>query len=159
MAKNTSKKQIWDRIFTNLNNSKLDYVLVGAAAMAIHGIPRATVDIDIYVPAKQETLDKLFRIAAGLKLKTKQKDILKIRSSPKLFAGQWICFSYQGYDVLDIFLAPVKEFTALKKNSKLKRDKRLSLRTAALKDIVKMKRASGRAIDLADISLIRESVK
>lgn len=159
MAKDTLEKQIWDKIFTSFNRSKLDYILVGAAAMAIHGIPRATVDIDIYVPARQKTLDKLFQIAAGLRLETEQKDILKVRNSPKLFAGQWICFSYQGYDILDIFLAPEKEFKALKKNSELKRDKCLSLRTAALKDIVKMKRASGRAIDLADITLIRESKK
>ena len=156
MKKNTSKKQIWNKIFAMLNSSKLDYILVGAAAMVIHGIPRSTLDIDIYVPAKEKNLDKLFQTAAHLGLETKQKDILKVKGSPKLFAGQWICFSYQNNDILDVFLAPDFEFEAINKNCELKHDKTLSLRVAALKDIVKMKRASGRIIDLTDIKLIEE---
>lgn len=157
MAKDTSRKQIWDSIFQKLNKSGLDYLLVGAAAMAVYGIPRSTLDIDIYIAAKKETLSKLFSFAADLGLRTKQKDILTIQDSPRSFAGQWICFSYQGRDVLDVFLAPEDEFKDLMKNSKLKHDKTLSLRVAALKDIVKMKKASGRPIDLADIRLIVET--
>jgi len=35
----------------------LDYVLVGGAALVIHGLPRSTLDIDIYVPAKEDVLN------------------------------------------------------------------------------------------------------
>lgn len=159
MAKNISKEQIWAKIFERLNKSKLDYILVGAAAMAVYGIPRSTMDIDIYVASRTEVLNKLFKFAADLGLQTKQKDILGIKDSPKLLAGQWICFSYQGQDVLDVFLAPEDEFKKLWKNSKLRRDRAILLRVAALEDIVKIKRISARAIDLADIKLIEETRK
>ena len=157
MAKHTSKKQIWDKILQGINQNALDYILVGAAAMAVYGIPRSTLDIDIYIAASKGALKKLFKFATDLGLQTRQKDILTIKVSPKLLAGQWICFSYRGQDVLDVFLAPEDEFKALKRSSELKQDRTLSLRVAALKDIVKMKKASGRPIDLADIKLIEES--
>lgn len=159
MAKNTSKKQIWDKFLSRLNKSGFDYILVGAAAMTVYGIPRSTMDIDIYIAARTEVLNKLFKFAADLKLQTKQRDILSIKDSPKLFAGQWICFSYQGQDVLDVFLAPEDKFKKLWKNSKLRRDRNLLLRVAALEDIVRMKRISGRPIDLTDIKLIEETKK
>lgn len=123
----------------------------------IHGLPRSTLDIDIYVPAEETTLTKIFTIAQRLKLHTDQQDILKIRHSPRLFADQWICFSYQGYDVLDIFLAGKEEFGRLYKNSKTKRDGNLSVRVASLPDLAKMKRISGRAVDIADVDLITKA--
>jgi hypothetical protein len=36
-------------MFRALNNSEVEYLVVGAYAMAVHGVPRATGDIDIWV--------------------------------------------------------------------------------------------------------------
>lgn len=157
MAKNTSRPQIWNRIINKLNSTKFDYVLVGAAALVIHGMPRSTLDIDIYVPAKKDTLARIFQIAEGLGLKSEQKDILKICLSPKLFANQWVCFSYKGQDLLDVFFTDQKEYNKLYKNSELKRDKKIIVRIASLNDLKAMKKASGRPQDLADIKLIEQA--
>jgi len=159
MEKNTSKNQIWHNIINKLNKTKLEYVLIGAAALVIHGLPRSTVDIDIYVPAKESVLNKLFLIAKALGLQCEQKDILKIGHSPKLFANQWICFSYEGQDILDVFFASENEFIKIFSHSEIKRDKHLSVRVASLDDIITMKKTSGRPIDLADIKFIKESKK
>lgn len=123
----------------------------------IHGLPRTTLDIDIYVPAEEATLTKIFTIARRLKLHTDQQDILKIRRSPRLFADQWICFSYQGYDIWDVFLAGKEEFDRLYKNSETKRDGNLSVKVVSLSDLAKMKRVSGRAVDVADVDLITKA--
>lgn len=93
--------QIWHKIIKELNKAKLSYVMVGAAALVIHGFPRSTLDIDIYVPAKESILKKLFKITHALGLKGEQRAILKISHSPELFTGQWICFSCEGQDILD----------------------------------------------------------
>ncbi|MFH1318352.1 MAG: hypothetical protein ABIH71_05005, partial [Candidatus Omnitrophota bacterium] len=103
MEKNISQIPIWNKIIKQLNTSKIDYILVGAAALVIHGLPRSTLDLDIYVPAKKEVLENLFKIAYSLGLKSDQKSILTLSNSPKLFTDQWICFSYKGQDILDIF--------------------------------------------------------
>ena len=159
MAKNISGIQIWHKIIKELNKARLDYVLVGAAALIVHGLPRSTLDLDIYVPAKEESLNKLFKIADNLGLQSEQRAILKVCHSPKLFAGQWICFSHKGQDVLDVFFASENEFKRLYKNSEQKKDKKISIRVASLYDIATMKKASARPIDLSDLDLIREVMK
>lgn len=159
MAKNISGIQIWHKIIKGLNKARVDYVLVGAAALVIHGLPRSTLDLDIYVPAKEDTLNKLFKIADALGLQSKQRAVLRISHSPKLFTGQWICFSHKDQDILDVFLANNDEFNRLYKNSKLKKDKKISIRVASLHDIAVMKKASGRPIDLSDLHSIKEMMK
>ncbi len=156
MAKNISGIKIWHEIIKELNKARARYVLVGAAALVVHGLPRSTLDLDIYIPAKEDSINKLFKIAGVLGLQSEQKAIFSIRYSPKLFAGQWICFSYKGQDILDVFFADKNDFDGLYKNSELKKDKKISIRVASLKDIAAMKKASGRPIDLSDLELIKE---
>ena len=127
--------------------------------MVIHGLPRSTLDIDIYVPAKKEALNKLFEIADSLNLQSEQRAILAISGSPDLFADQWICFSYMGQDILDVFLSGEKEFKKLYANSEQKRDKTITVRVASLDDIKAMKRRTGRPVDLSDLEFIREAAK
>lgn len=159
MAKNTSDLKIWNRIINELNGAKLKYVLVGGAALVIHGLPRSTLDIDIYVPAKEDVLTALFKIADSLGLKTEQKDIIKISHLPNLFTNQWICFSYENQDILDVFLAGEKEFNKLYIDSEQKKDRTTTIRVASLKNIEIMKKKSGRPIDIADLKFIKEAKK
>lgn len=159
MQKDTSLPKIWKKIIKKLNAERLEYFLVGAAALVIYGFPRSTLDIDIYVKAQKEALHKLFKIAESLGLQSEQKSILKVSHSPNLFAGQWICFSSKGQDILDVFLADGKEFSSFYKNSRTKKDKNISIRIASLDDIIAMKKALGRKQDLADIELIKEAQK
>ncbi|MBU1006341.1 MAG: hypothetical protein KKH08_01945, partial [Candidatus Omnitrophica bacterium] len=50
-------------------------------------------------------------------------------------------------------------FKKLYKNSKIKKDKKISIRTASLRDIASMKKTSGRPIDLSDLNLIKEIMR
>ena len=156
MARDILKIQIWHNIIKGLNKAKFDYVLVGAAALVVHGIPRSTLDLDIYIPAKKDILIKLFKLGDTLGLRSEQRAVLKICNSPKLFINQWLCFSYKGQDILDVFLASEDEFNRLYKNSELKKDRKISIRVASLRDITAMKKSSARPIDLSDLNLIKE---
>lgn len=158
MGKNISQAQIWNKIIRRLNSSGIEYVLVGGAALVIHGLPRSTLDINIYVPADKDTLIKLFRFADSLGLKSQERAILKLKGTPSLFANQWICFSYLKEDILDVFFADRKEFNTLYKNSLIKKDKNLFVKVASLKDIASMKRSAGRNIDLSDLKFIKEAI-
>lgn len=159
MENDILKPEILHKIIGSFNKNKLDYVLVGGAALVVHGIPRGTLDIDVYIVAKVETVNKLFKITEALGLKSKQRAILAIAHSSKLIANQWISFSYGGKDILDVFLAEQKEFEKIFKDAKLKRDKDISIKVASLEDIELMKKASGRPVDIADIELIKETRK
>ena len=122
--------KIWHKVINKLNKAKLDYLLVGGAALAVHGLPRSTLDMDIYIIAKTEALNKLFHLTASLGLKSGQKAILAIANSPELFVNQWICFSSEGQDILDVFLTEEGEFKRLLKDSERKRDKNISVTVA-----------------------------
>lgn len=159
MGNDILRPEIWSKIIHKLNKEKFPYVLVGGAALAVYGLPRSTLDIDVYVPAKESILNKLFQITDSLELKSEQKAILAIAQSPKLFVNQWLCFSYKGQDILDVFLASEDEFRRLLKDSEQKKDKAISVRVASLRDIEAMKKASCRPIDRADLELIKEIKK
>lgn len=49
------------RIINALNENNVEYAVCGGWAMAIHGVPRATIDIDLLIA--EDSLDKVFDIA------------------------------------------------------------------------------------------------
>ena len=51
-------------LFTLLNRHKAEFVIVGAYALAFHGIPRNTGDIDVYI---RPNLDNAERILEALR--------------------------------------------------------------------------------------------
>jgi len=49
-------------ILSLLQKHNVDFLLVGAYAMAVHGFPRATADIDIFVDANPEKATRLMTV-------------------------------------------------------------------------------------------------
>lgn len=147
------------KIIQGLNKEKIKYVLVGGSALVVHGIPRSTLDIDIYIVAKEKNIKKIFNMASCLGMRSEQEAILSISSQSKLISGQWLCFSYENQDILDVYLANEKEFEKVYVSSEIKKDEALSIRVASLDGLEKMKKKSGRPVDLADVEFIREAKK
>ncbi|RKX39028.1 MAG: hypothetical protein DRP64_14795, partial [Verrucomicrobia bacterium] len=48
-------------ILLALNAEQVDFILIGAYALAAHGYPRATMDIDIWVMPSPENADAVIR--------------------------------------------------------------------------------------------------
>lgn len=54
------------RVLKAFQDAALEYVLIGAAAMGVHGVIRATEDVDIFIKATAENVERLrhaFRLA------------------------------------------------------------------------------------------------
>jgi hypothetical protein len=51
-------------LVSRLNEARIDYALCGGLALALHGIPRATVDIDILI--RRETLEQVQALVGRL---------------------------------------------------------------------------------------------
>lgn len=49
------------RVLRAFDREGLDYVLIGAAAMGLHGVVRATEDLDLFIKATVENVDRLKR--------------------------------------------------------------------------------------------------
>lgn len=140
-----------------LFKEKVPFIIIGGAALALHGIPRSTLDIDIILPARTNLIVKLLAIAKKVKFNCGQKDIVKFIDRPNLLTGQLITFKDSiGNELIDVFLEDSKFFSRLLKRATRKKTEHFILNVASLNDLEQMKKRSGRPIDLADIALIRE---
>lgn len=143
-----------------LSRERVPFILVGGSALVLHGIPRSTLDFDIFVPAQVPIPEKLFSLAGKARLTSRQSDLFRMADKPNLLIGQWVTFrDKSGRDIIDFFFEDPSRFYALRRRAIARRAQGYSLRVASLNDLVRMKRAVGRPIDLADIALIKEKLK
>ncbi len=136
-----------------LSDEKVKFLLIGAYAMAAHGYPRATMDIDIWVMPSPQNADAVMRalnrFGAPLHNLTRedlQKDgiIFQIGVAPRRID---IITSASGLRFEDVY------GQALIVNIE-----GIELHIPSIDDLIRNKRASGRTKDLSDAEAL-ESLK
>jgi hypothetical protein len=136
-----------------LSDENVRFLLVGAYALAAHGYPRATMDIDIWVMPSPENADAVLRalqrFGASLQNLTKedlQKDgtIFLIGVAPRR---------------IDIITAASGlQFEPAYQHSIQLNIEEMEVRIPSIDDLILNKKATGRTKDLADIEIL-ESLK
>ena len=136
-----------------LSDEKVRFLLVGAYALAAHGYPRATMDIDIWVMPSPQNADAVLRalrrFGAPLHNLTKedlQKDgtIFQIGVAPRR---------------IDLITAASGlQFEEVYRRSLSVNIERIEIHIPLIDDLIQNKRASGRTKDLADAEAL-ESLK
>jgi hypothetical protein len=128
-----------------LSEEKVRFILVGAYALAAHGYPRATMDIDIWVLPSAENADAvlpaLSRFGAPLHNLTKE-DLLK---EGTIFQ---IGVAPRRIDI--ITTASGLQFETTYKNSISLNIEGIEVRIPSIDDLILNKRAIGGTKDLAD---------
>jgi hypothetical protein len=132
-----------------LSDEKVKFVLVGAYALAAHGYPRATMDIDIWVMPSSDNADAVLRalrrFGAALHNLTKedlQKDgtVFQIGVAPRRI------------DI--ITTASGLRFEPTYRSSIPVNIEGIEVRIPSIDDLILNKRASGRTKDLADVEAL-----
>jgi hypothetical protein len=140
-------------ILQALSDEQVEFLLVGAYAMAAHGYPRATMDIGIWIKPSPENADAVLkalrRFGAPLHNLTKedlQKDgiIFQIGVAPRRID---IVTSASGLQFEDAY------GRSLSLNIE-----GIEVRIPSIDDLIRNKKASGRTKDLADAEAL-ESLK
>ena len=136
-----------------LSDEKVKFILVGAYALAAHGYPRATMDIDIWVMPSPENADAVLRalrrFGAPLQNLTKedlQKDgtVFQIGVAPRR---------------IDIITAATGlQFEETYRNSISINIEAVEVHIPSINDLIRNKRATGRTKDLADAETL-EAIK
>lgn len=134
---------------TLLNSKGVDYLVVGAYALAYHGHPRYTGDMDIFVRVSEENASKLEEVvrdfgfsSTGLSAKDflEEHQVIQLGVVPNridiLTALTGVTFDEAWWDKVQVELDGV------------------SLNMIGRTHFIKNKRALGRAKDLADIEAI-----
>jgi hypothetical protein len=134
-----------------LYEEKVKFILVGAYALAAHGYPRATMDIDFWVMASGENAEAVIRalerFGAPMQEISKKDfeaegNIFQIGVAPRRVD---IITSVDGLNFEDAFA-----------NSEILEIEGIPVHVLSKKDIIANKRASGRTKDLADIEMLEE---
>lgn len=132
-----------------LSQEGAEFLLVGAYALAAHGYPRATVDIDFWVRPSVENSEAVMRAISAfgapplnLTLSDLQKDdtVFQIGVAPKRID---IITSLSGL-----------EFDEAYKNSIVVELEGIQLRVPSIPDLIRNKRATGRVKDVSDANAL-----
>ena len=143
----------FQNLITKFNQANLDYAVCGGWAMAIHGSPRATVDIDFLVLS--ENLSEMWTIAEdlgywveGLPLSF-DKALIEIRRISKIDKESKVLFTIDFLLVTD----GLKQVWETRENIDWEDDK---VWTVSREGLIFMKTISGRHKDLGDIEALKE---
>ena len=132
-------------ILSALSNRKVKFLLVGAYAMAVHGYPRSTMDIDLWVMPDPENafmvlkaLEDFGAPTSDLSPKDLQKEgiVFQIGVAPRRID---ILTSVDGLNFEDSFT-----------HSQKVEIEGISIQVLSIPDLIKNKRSTGRIKDLAD---------
>jgi hypothetical protein len=154
-------------LFGALGARNVRYVLVGGLALNLHGVERATMDIDLAVALERENLAAALAVAVDLDLVPVAPVPLEDAADPATLQ-RWrieknmIAFGLRprvGHGpVVDLLTSLPVPFATLAANAVIRSVAGVAIAVASIDDLIAMKRAAGRPLDLSDIEAL-ESIK
>lgn len=136
-------------IFKYLNKENIKYVLVGGTAAILYGSPRVTKDIDIIIEPSHKNVKALLKALKNAKFET-----ASLTSVEKILANEVTIF--KDYVILDVF-TKIKgsDFGKIWQTRKIKRINGENISVIGLDELIEIKKAAGREIDLQDVRILR----
>ena len=135
-------------VFTSFQKHKVKYVVIGGIAAVLHGVPRATFDLDILIEATPENAQRLLDALLDAKLGT-----ASMTSTKELLAHEITIFNDRvRIDVQTI--TPGLNFENAWQNRETMEYQGQSLYVVSKEDLIASKRAAGRDVDLEDVRLL-----
>ncbi len=141
--------------------AKLPFILVGGYALALHGIVRATMDVDFVLHlnlndySKAEECLKLLGLTSRIPVRA--KDIIQFRqeyiSERNLIAWSFVDFKNPSRQVDILITMDISDIDVTKISVAGRK-----IPVASLKSLLKMKTEAGRPQDQVDIILIQEKL-
>jgi hypothetical protein len=137
------------RIFSALHESGVRYLLIGGQAAVLHGVPRATFDVDVFVEGSPANLQRLRRALEAL-------DAEETSRLPDDVFGDRQIVMFGDAPRLDMFLqvAGVPSFAFAQRTARRFRVADVPVRALSLKHLIASKRAAHGPKDLADIEAL-----
>jgi len=142
-----------------LNNANITYALVGGYAVALHGAVRGTIDLDFVIALEQTQYENVENALIGIglvpRLPISAKDVFQFREEyiekRNLIAWSFINQA-NPLEVVDIIIT----HDAKKMQTKTLLTDGMTIQIATKDELIKMKKASGRPQDLADVDALEK---
>mgnify|MGYP000338946566 CR=1 FL=1 len=154
----------YHELFRELERFQVKYLLIGGLAVNLHGIPRMTMDVDLWVDLDVDNLQNFFKAVASLHL----KPVLPVKLSELAMPSQrqiWIdarhmiAFSLSSekfnYPTVDLLLVSPLDFNLAYERRETRSIAEVNVSLIAVPDLLRLKEAAARAQDAADIEHLK----
>ena len=147
------------RVIQALNKHQVRYALVGGYAVALHGVVRGTVDIDVVIGLQKAqftaTEQALTEIGLQSRLPVSAEEVFDFREE-YIHNRNLIAWSFYNpnnpLEVVDILITE----DARKIQTMEKKVDRLNIQVASISDLIRMKTLSARPQDVEDVKALEK---
>lgn len=142
-------------VFDSLEKEKVDYVLIGGLAVVLHGLPRFTHDIDIFI---KESTENISRLKKALYRIYDDKNIEEITAEE---LDRYAVIRYAAADGLSIdIISKIGEVFSYKDlEFEIMNVKGHTLRVATPATLFMLKKNTVRPIDKEDVQFLKQLIK
>jgi hypothetical protein len=151
-------------LFRTLQEERVEYLVVGGLAINLHGVERATMDVDLVLAMDEANLKCFLNAATRLKLKPSLPVPIESLCDAKQLDA-WvrekhlIAFSLRpptpNMPTVDIIVRPAVPFERMARNRIEKDVGGVRLSLASIDDLIALKSGTGRKQDASDIEALK----
>jgi predicted nucleotidyltransferase len=150
-----------EKILRRLTAAGVDFVLIGGLAVMLHGYPRITRDVDIAFAPDRTNLETLGDALIDLDahLRGADEDLPFVPDADTLDRVNLLTLEVSG-GWLDVHkrLDGAPAYATLRRRAERIKLDGLSVLVASIDDLISMKRAAGRPVDMTDVEAL-EAIK
>ncbi len=151
-------------LFAALNRHQVSYVLIGGLAVALHGVERNTMDVDVCVVVSPDNMSRLAAAANELNLQPmlpvplsalEDIDTLRRWHTERHLQAFALRSDQLAGVTLDVLLFPPVDPNDMVKRAQQLVIAGVPVALACIDDLIALKQSAGRPIDLADIEHLK----
>jgi hypothetical protein len=135
-------------LFTSLERNNVKYVVIGGVAAILHGVPRMTADIDLFIEASLDNAQRMLNTLQDLGYETSE-----LVTPEGLVAVKLLMFE-NGIKIDVMMQIPGVIFETAWANKEVRYAGEQSFYIMSKADLIAAKLASGRQRDLADVAAL-----
>lgn len=148
-------------LFSTLSRHRVNYLLIGGLAVSLHGVERATMDIDITVATSPDNLAALLDAARELKLTPVLPVPVEVLTDIELLRRWHAERNLESFALrapglagvtVDILPFPPVDYDQMRMRAVMFEIGEVQIPVVSIPDLIALKRAVGRPIDLSDIT-------
>ncbi len=147
-------------LFSALDRHKVDYLLIGGLAVSLHGVERATMDVDITVAMNPANLGALIETAKELELSPVLPVPLESLSNIELLREWHVQRHLEAFALrtpelagvtIDVLLFPPVDFVGMQQRAVEFNIAGTAIKVVSIDDLIALKSAVGRPVDISDV--------
>ncbi len=158
----------YEHVFRNLNKKGIKYVVIGGIALNLHGVPRATADLDIAVAIEEKNLLKIvdvFKMMGYIpRIPVEIEEFARIENLERWREEKNMkVFTFQNpkksYEEVDILIKSPIDFNDISSTREVITAGGIQIPIVSIDMLIKLKTLSGRKQDISDIAALSKIKK